>query len=69
MEDGFIHACNVEADLSNLSGSLKKLSGSLGDYWKLEYDIGILFGSNEFKALLFWKDGNVRVHAAFTPFL
>jgi len=55
-EDGFATVCEVEADLSGLSGALEKCHGPRGVYWKLEYDIGLMFGATELAAILFWKE-------------
>jgi hypothetical protein len=54
--DGFTPVCTITADLSALSGHLAKLNGPRGDYWKLDYEVGILFGRMELEAMLIWKD-------------
>jgi hypothetical protein len=58
--DGFAPVCTITADLSALSGHLKKVNGPRGDYWYLGYEIGILFGRTELEAMFIWKDLNVR---------
>jgi hypothetical protein len=57
--DGFTPVCTITADLSALSGHLKKLNGPRGDYWHLHYEVGILFGRTELEAMLIWKDSYV----------
>jgi hypothetical protein len=58
--DGFTSVCTIRADLLTLSGHLKKRNGPRGDYWRLDYEIGILFGRTELEAMLIWKDSYVR---------
>jgi hypothetical protein len=57
--DGFTPVCTIRADLSTLSGHLKKRNGPRGDYWCLDYEIGILFGRTELEVMLIWKDSHV----------
>jgi hypothetical protein len=61
MED-FSAACVVEGDLSNMRDSLVQRTGKNGPYWKLEFDVGILFGSTELQAIMIWKDANGVEH-------
>jgi hypothetical protein len=63
--DGFTLACDLKADLSGLSGALSKTYGPKGVYWRVDFQIGILFGKSEVGALIIWKE-NVRVDTAWT---
>jgi len=46
----------IVADLSNMSEALQKRNGPNGEFWKVDFEVGILFGGNELEAKLFWKD-------------
>ena len=61
MSAGFTKICEIVADLSNMVGALQKCSGPGGAYWKIDFEIGIQFGTAELAAKLFWKNANVRV--------
>jgi hypothetical protein len=54
--DGFAVACDIEGDLSNLAGALKQFNGPRGIYWRLDFEVGILFGTTELAAVLIWKE-------------
>jgi hypothetical protein len=51
---GFKKFCTVSADLSNLSGKLKKGSSLEGPYWSVFYRIGFMFGATELRAFILW---------------
>jgi hypothetical protein len=67
MVDGFALVCTIMADLSEISGYLEKHSGPRGDYWTVNFEVGILFGSTELAAILIWKDLNVRFVQSLVP--
>lgn len=47
--------CNIEADLSHLP--LTPLRGSQGGtYYRVDYDVVLLFGLTELKAMIAWKE-------------
>lgn len=56
MLPGFRRICQVVGDLSALSGSLVRDVGLEGEYWKLNYWIGIKFGGTELEAVLIWEE-------------
>jgi hypothetical protein len=58
---GFTKVCEIVADLSNMVGALEEAKGPQGVYWKVKFEIGILFGSTELKAKLFWNASDVRI--------
>jgi len=52
--ENFAKLCTIDIDLSNLP--LRPLSKPLGGrYYRLDYDIVLLFGLTELKALIAWK--------------
>jgi hypothetical protein len=52
--ENFAKICTIDIDLSNLPLSpLSKPFG--GRYYRLDYDIVLLFGLTELKALIAWK--------------
>ena len=53
---GFEDVCTICADLSGLSGALKRW-GSDGTYWRLDYQITIQFCGTELQAYLEWTEG------------
>jgi hypothetical protein len=47
--------CNIEADLSHLP--LTPLRGSQGGtYYRVDYDVVLLFGLTELKAMIAWEE-------------
>jgi len=56
MITGFRRVCRVEANLSALGGSLTRKSGPNGEYWQINYSIGLKFGGTELQAALIWKE-------------
>jgi hypothetical protein len=54
----FTTLCTITADLSEVSRTLRPLKSTLDQskYYKIEYDVIILFGHTELKAQISWKD-------------
>jgi len=53
--------CTIEVDLSELCKSLKpkKAFDTMGTFYIAYFEIALLFGMTEFKALSVWKDEDV----------
>jgi len=65
LNPGFRKVCRLYADLSGLSGMLRKRKGSSGPYWTIDYDLAIKFGGTEFQAFVQWTEkGKQRVGPA-----
>jgi len=63
-EDMYTTMCTIEADLSELCMSLKPRTAfdTMGEKWtfyRADFEIALLFGMTEFKALAVWKDEDV----------
>jgi hypothetical protein len=58
---GFTRVCTIRADLSNMNKGLQQYSGPRGAYYLVEFQLGILFGSTELAAKVFWEDADVRL--------
>ncbi|KDQ12450.1 hypothetical protein BOTBODRAFT_34427 [Botryobasidium botryosum FD-172 SS1] len=56
---GFRLICEIEADLSGLSGTLARNHGPKGAYWTIEYSIALKFGGTELRASLVWIEKGV----------
>jgi hypothetical protein len=59
----FTTLCTITADLSEVSRTLRPLKSTLDQskYYKIEYDVIILFGHTELKAQISWKDKGVEM--------
>ena len=54
----FLRVGTIKADLSPLFDILTPRHGAGGDeYWKVEFSIGVSFGTNSLKAKLLWNEG------------
>lgn len=59
--DNYTKICTIEVDLPHISLTPRyKGKGERGQYFRLDYDLVLLFGLTELKAQVAWKDG-VRV--------
>ena len=52
--------CTLRADLSRLRGSLKRLTGPNGQYYRVDFEVVVRFGGTQLQATIQWKEG-VRV--------
>ena len=58
MQARFTSMCNVIADTSAIAHSLHPLEGPGGeDYYRLDFNVVLLFGLTELKAQISWIDG------------
>lgn len=63
---GFSLACVIKADMSNMRGALAKFETKDGPYWKLDFEVGISFGTTELAANVVWTDAKVsRMNVGF----
>ncbi|KZP18863.1 hypothetical protein FIBSPDRAFT_744893, partial [Athelia psychrophila] len=63
--ENFSVLCKIEADTSKLSQTLKPRNGPLGQYYRLDYSVVLLFGLTELKAQICWIE-NVSVFVQST---
>jgi len=58
----YYELCTVEVDLSYLAGTsaVESVLSSKGVYYKINYDIIMLFGGTEIQAQVAWKEGGVE---------
>ena len=61
--DNYAKICSIEVDLSHISLIPRyKGNGERGQYFRLDYDLVLLFGLTELKAQVAWKEGVRVVH-------
>jgi hypothetical protein len=58
--DNYTVLCTIETDLSHLPLSPQPKYSGKGNFYKVKYDVVLLFGLTEFKAAVAWKE-NVGV--------
>ena len=63
--DNYTKLCTIEADLSRVPLHPKPKATGKGTFYRVDYDIVLLFGMTELKALVAWKE-NVS-HMLFYP--
>ena len=57
------HVCTLKADLSGLQRSLKVSKGTKGhDFWRVDYNINVLFGGTALKARMTWHESVSVAH-------
>ena len=54
--DNYTKLCSIEADLSHLPLPAQSKSSGLGSFYRLDYDLVLLFGLTEMKAQVVYKD-------------
>ncbi|KDQ61248.1 hypothetical protein JAAARDRAFT_77233 [Jaapia argillacea MUCL 33604] len=66
---GFWPVATIQVDFSDLRGKLEKVERKRGfPFYKLEFEVEILFGSQSLQATVFWgKDGKGKKDASFVP--
>jgi hypothetical protein len=57
--ENYTELCTIEVDLSQFPLSPRLRSSGQGIIYRVEYDVVLLFGLTELKAMLAWKE-NVR---------
>jgi hypothetical protein len=62
--ENYTKLCTIEVDLSQLPLSPRLRSSGQGIFYHVDYDIVLLFGLTELKAMVAWKEnvGPVLVH-------
>ena len=65
--DNYTELCTIEVDLSHLPLSPQPKHSEKGNFYKVRYDIVLLFGLTEFNAAIAWKEnvGLLMVHLNF----
>ena len=68
--DNYTKICTIEVDLSHITLTPRyKGKGERGQYFRLDYDLVLLFGLTELKAQVAWREG-VRAFCFFySPWL
>ena len=68
--DNYTKICTIEVDLSHITLTPRyKGKGERGQYFRLDYDLVLLFGLTELKAQVAWREG-VRAFRFFhSPWL
>ena len=68
--DNYTKLCTIEVDLSHISLIPRyKGNGERGQYFRLDYDLVLLFGLTELKAQVAWKEGVCVLHFLLLDFL
>ena len=68
--DNYTKLCTIEVDLSHISLIPRyKGNGERGQYFRLDYDLVLLFGLTELKAQVAWKEGVCVLHSLLLDFL
>lgn len=56
MIDNYTKLCSIEADLSHLPLPARNKSSGIGTFYRLDYELVLLFGLTEMKAQVVYKD-------------
>ena len=54
--DNYTKLCTIEADLSRVPLLPRPKATGSGSFYRVDYDIVLLFGMTELKALVAWKE-------------
>lgn len=54
--DNYTKLCSIEADLSHLPLTAQRKASGVGTFYRLDYDLALLFGLTEMKAQVVYKD-------------
>jgi len=60
LRSGFTEVCDLSADLSGMSGGLRRAWGPDGVFWILDFSVGIEFGGVELQAYVEWEEKGIR---------
>ena len=67
LQDNYTKLCTIEADLSRAPMlTIPKATGK-GSFYRVDYDIVLLFGMTELKAQLAWTKNVSDLHILFNP--
>ncbi|KAJ7704328.1 hypothetical protein B0H17DRAFT_1039291 [Mycena rosella] len=58
--DKYSVLCTVHADTSKLANNLQRLTGRLGTYYQLNFEVILAFGLTELKAQIAWVENDVE---------
>jgi len=59
--DNYTKICTIEVDLSHITLTPRyKGKGERGQYFRLDYDLVLLFGLTELKAQVAWREGSAE---------
>jgi hypothetical protein len=65
--DNYTKLCTIEADLSRVPLVPRPKAVGKGTFYRVDYDIVLLFGMTELKALVAWKENVSCLHMLFNP--
>ena len=54
--DNYTKLCSIEADLSHLPLTAQRKSSGIGSFYRLDYELVLLFGLTEMKAQVVYKE-------------
>ena len=67
MADNYTKLCTIEADLSRVPLLPQPKATGKGSFYKVDYEIILLFGMTELKAQIAWKEKVSDLHIWFNP--
>jgi len=68
--DNYTKICTIEVDLSHITLTPRyKGRGERGQYYRLDYDLVLLFGLTELKAQVAWREGVRILRFLYSPCL
>ena len=67
MADNYTKLCTIEADLSRVPMVPRPKATGKGSFYRVDYEIVLLFGMTELKAQIAWKEKVSGLHMLFNP--
>jgi len=61
--------CTLEVDFSQLPISKERRASGKGMYYRVDYDVVMLFGLTELKCMIAWKENVCAFFVLLLPFL
>ncbi|KAF8805180.1 hypothetical protein BYT27DRAFT_7192857 [Phlegmacium glaucopus] len=62
--DNYTKICTIEVDLSRVPVCPRQRAGGRGNFYRVDYDIVLLFGMTELKAQIAWKENGIEKRSA-----
>jgi len=66
--ENYTTLCTLEIDLSQLPMSRQRKFSGEGRFYRIKYDVVLLFGLTEFKAMVTWKENVGPFFVSLYPF-
>jgi len=67
--ENYTTLCTLEVDISKLPMTLQRKISGEGTFYRIDYDIVLLFGLTELQAMVAWKENVGPVFALFASIL